>query len=447
MTLTALTTLTTLPLSLTLPALLASLARVSSSQWQECPAQCQCEDAGSVSVTCLNVVMEGLPNTLNPQLEKLVISRTNISHLESFFFTSFPMLTLADLSSNKVARLQENVWKESNKLERLSLANNKIKLMPDFTGLQSLTRLDLSHNHIQTLPRDIVHTRLEQLDLSSNEVIRLTDLPTSLEVLNLSRNKISSVSEVLSDLPRLLHLDLSHNPLLTLRPPDLSQVPNLLGLNLASTGLSEVPSLSLVEVEGLLQLDLSHNNLSVLRSLALEGLGQLESLAVSHCPLLSRVEARVFGEQNLNMTSIDLSNNPRLSSLQADCLTGVMRLEQLLIQGNNLSSMEVTPVMSSVRAEDNPWLCDCRVLNLQKSLATLEQTVLCHLPSSLQGLPVVDVDLRHCLEDREILSDEVTGGGNYLYFYCIVVAGCISILVLILIFCRKNLVRAFTKLR
>ena len=424
-----------------LTIILMLLTRSSAS----CPLQCECVDQGTVSMTCLNVKMEGLPNTLNPQLERLVISRTNISHIESFFFASFPWLEMADLSENEVVEVQDNVWRESISLKTLSVAHNKIRIIPDFIGLESLTSLDLSYNQIQTLPRNILDTRLEELEVSNNLVTSLPPLPSSLQRLNVSNNKISSVSDVLSHLPHLLHLDLSHNPLLSLQSKDLGLVPDLLSLSLAWTGLVEVPSSSLLEVRGLLHLDLSHNNLTVLRSSALAGLEVLESLTVSHCPLLQTVETRIFGDKSLNMTLLDLSNNPRLSSLQPGSLAGLERLEKLLIQGNNLSSVVLPSSLQSVRAEDNPWRCDCDILHLAR--LDLPHTVLCHLPPNYQGRAVAEVRLTDCREEKERHTEIDIPDNNSLYFYCIVSAGLVSIIIILLIFCRKNLLRAATQLR
>ena len=426
---------------ISLTNILILLARTFAS----CPLQCQCVDQGTVTVTCFDVMMEGLPNTFNPLLERLVISRTNISHIESFFFASFPQLEVADLSENEVVEVQRNVWRESISLKTLSVAHNKIRSMPDFIGLESLTSLDLSYNKIQTLPRNILSTRLEELELSTNLVTNLPPLPATLQRLNVSNNKISSVSDVLSHLPHLQHLDLSHNPLLSLQPPVLSLVPGLLSLSLASTGLEEVPSFSLLEVRELIDLDLSHNRLTVLGSSALAGLDQLESLTVSHCPLLQRVEDRIFGDNSLNMSLIDLSHNPSLSSLQPDSLAGVERLERLLIQGDNLTSVVLPASLQWVEAEDNPWRCDCDILHLTR--LDLPTTVLCHSPDQYRGTALAELTLQDCREEKERRTEIDIPDNNYLYFFCIVSAGLTFLMIILLIFCRKNLHRALTQLR
>jgi len=427
--------------------LLLSLSLLSLA-WSECPAQCQCEDHSTVSVTCLTAQMETFPNTLNPQLEEIVIRQTDIAQVDSAFLWFFPELVSVDLSENSVSRVLEKTWVHNVKLERISLAHNKIELMPDLLGLASLTSLNLSYNALQTLPEDVVKTKLEVVDLSSNLVTSLPPLPSSLQVLNVSHNKISWLSDALAELPELLHLDLSDNPLLSVLPSDLSLAPSLLSLSLASTGLRTVPGEALLEVGGLLHLDLSHNNFTVLPSHALAGLPRLESLAVSHCPLLQRVETGVFSP---DLSSLDLSHNPRLSSLQSDSLVGLARLQRLLIQGNNLSSAVVPPSLQSLRAENNPWLCDCDLLQLQRSLARLSNLspAVCHLPAKYRGQDVLQVSLQHCRQGRHSgrHREQEEERSNYLYFYCIVSAGCCTILLLVLIFSRKHLIRAVTKSR
>ena len=378
-----------------------------------------------------------LPHTLNPSLELFVIRNNNITQVDSAFFHFATELVEADLSCNQFQRVQENTWELNSRLEWLSLAQNKIQEIPDLGGLESLTRLNLSYNQLESLPMDVVNTNLEELDLRGNKVTALPGLPSSLKVLDLRGNQISSVWSVLaqSDLPHLTSLDLSENPLVSL--PSLPPLPSLTTLRLANTGLTSVPSSALLEVRGLHHLDLSHNQLTVLTSNQLAGLHHLHSLQLSH--------------------------NPRLTSIQPGSLSTLSSLEELNIAGANLTRLSLPAWVRLVRAERNPWVCDCNIAPLHRLLLTTTSQsslppVLCRRPVQYEGLPVTSVNLQLCLEegragqqqgarqDRE--ETEETDETNYLIiFYSIVIVGSISIMLLILAVSRRRLVRAITQSR
>ena len=324
---------------------LATLAVLVSSVTGMCPERCVCSDETRVSVICDRSGLVVLPHTLHPSLELLVVRNNNITQVDSAFFHFATELVEADLSGNGFQRVQENSWELNSRLGWLNLAENEIREIPDLRGLDSLTRLNLSHNRLQTLPGDVVTTGLEELDLAGNQVRALPALPSSLKVLDLSGNQISSVFSVLaqSDLPHLTSLDLSGNPLASL--PPLPPLPSLLRLSLANTGLSSVPGPALLEVGrgrgGLRHLDLSHNQLTVVGPHHLAGLQHLLSLQLSH--------------------------NPSLTSIQPGGLASLASLEQLNIAGGNLTTLSLLPPsVQAVRAERNPWLCDCNIAELHQ---------------------------------------------------------------------------------
>ena len=204
-------------------------------------------------------------------------------------------------------------------------------------------------------------------------------------------------------------------------------------LRLANTGLSSVPSSALLKVRGLHHLDLSHNQLTVLGSHHLAGLHHLHSLQLSH--------------------------NPRLTSIQPGSLSSLTSLEELNVAGANLTSLSLPAWVKLVRAKRNPWVCDCNIAPLHRLLLTTTQSslppVLCRRPAQYEGLPVISVNLKLCLEEGRAgqhhqgphQDTEETENNNYLYFCSIVIVGSISAMLLILIVSRKRLVRAITKPR
>jgi len=111
-------------------------------------------------------------------------------------------LTTLNLSSNKLAFLDEDVFEKMPSLCTLSLNHNRLTRLPSsITALRSLSSFSCNNNQLDSLPPDFVsvlcHT-LTTLRLAGN---LLTQLPDDFAV---------------QMLPRLNYLDLTNNPIIWL---------------------------------------------------------------------------------------------------------------------------------------------------------------------------------------------------------------------------------------
>ena len=127
-----------------------------------------------------------------------------------------------DLSDCQLMQLPDAIFHlmRNTHITALSLSANLIKRLPSklgttFTTLQSL---DISHNRLSSLPEELEHlVELESLDMSSNSFLELPPVLARLPSLRRlvgRKNYISSlqVEAVLSS-PSLEHLNLEENPL------------------------------------------------------------------------------------------------------------------------------------------------------------------------------------------------------------------------------------------
>jgi Leucine-rich repeat (LRR) protein len=134
---------------------------------------------------------------------------------------------ILDMSGCRVTTLPEmSAELDFHFVTSIVMVNSSLQAVPDafFVCFRGLRRLNLSRNNLQTLPEGIRHlTQLERLQLSYNR-IRLDEQATN----------------TLGELPQIISLDLSFNPLraLTLR---FAQVPSLRRLHLIRCGLLEWP--------------------------------------------------------------------------------------------------------------------------------------------------------------------------------------------------------------
>lgn len=118
--------------------------------------------------------------------------------------------------------LEEILRESSTHIERLLIADNKLTQIPDclFNVCDDRLRvLDLHGNEFRSIPEVVYSSfpKLESLDLSSNKVWTLSSsiaLLEDLRVLNLSNNEFSYIPPVLGELISLEKLFISGNPLI-----------------------------------------------------------------------------------------------------------------------------------------------------------------------------------------------------------------------------------------
>lgn len=125
--------------------------------------------------------------------------------------------------------------------------------------------LDLSRNNLLKIPELITEIpSLNVLDLSRNQIVSLPKSITklyNLKEIYLNDNQIEFLPESISQLPNLTIIDLSNNQLKKL-PESISQIPNLTGLYLSNNQLKIIPE-SIAKLSNLSKLYLSYNRLEI----------------------------------------------------------------------------------------------------------------------------------------------------------------------------------------
>ncbi|CAF0939321.1 unnamed protein product [Brachionus calyciflorus] len=111
----------------------------------------------------------------NFRVQSLSMKSLNLAKIEENAFEkeSFKHIVFMDLSSNKLQKINTNIFKNLEVLEKLNLSNNKIALTENnFQHLKSLKSLDLSGNQLQYIHPNVFNSlnRLEYLDLSNNNL-------------------------------------------------------------------------------------------------------------------------------------------------------------------------------------------------------------------------------------------------------------------------------------
>ncbi|XP_064623503.1 leucine-rich repeat-containing protein 57-like [Lineus longissimus] len=126
----------------------------------------------------------------------------------------FTMLKSLTLTSNRLTALPEDIGK-LKKLETLLLATNRIPRLPaTICNLSSLRTVNLSKNGIREFPAELCGLKnLDSIDLSHNNIVVIPDGVRGLQAveLNVNQNQINTISEAISECPRLKVLRLEEN--------------------------------------------------------------------------------------------------------------------------------------------------------------------------------------------------------------------------------------------
>ena len=158
--------------------------------------------------------------SIAPWVVNLKLGNNNLRKLPGEFVHATQLRRL-DLSSNLLEVIDIDLFSLPN-LEGLNLSQNKLReLSEDTKWSQSLTNLDLSSNCLTTLPSSIQHS--------------------SLEILQLSGNKFTSVPKSLCRVRSLTTLDLSSMPISSL-PKEIDMLDKLANLNVTDCNISDLPA-------------------------------------------------------------------------------------------------------------------------------------------------------------------------------------------------------------
>ena len=286
---------------------------------------------------CMAVESNGLAN-----INRIDVSRSNISSLKAGDFDGLTSLDWLDLDSNSLTSLHEDIFDGLTNLSQLLIRGNFLTSLPKdlFDGLTNLENLDLEHNALTSLHED------------------LFDGLTSLQWLFLDYNALTSLPEDLFDgLTNLNWLDLGDNPQMTSLPEDLFDgLSNLRQLELWDNALTSLPEDLFDGLSNLEELFLKRNALTSLPEDLFDGLTNLKRLLLNYNALASLPEDLFDGLTNLERLVLD--NNPPLGSLHENLFDHIppgpaIRLQLELHPPNRItclpesildnSSIQITP--------------------------------------------------------------------------------------------------------
>lgn len=270
-------------------------------------------------------------------LQVLDLSHNRIEVLQFGQFSGLGGLRLVNLAHNHLRSLPRDVF-ESTSVEWVDLSNNEFVAMPTSALTEasaSIRHLNLSHNRIEHLDSTMFANtpHLLSLSLANNRLTILPDnifigLGGSLLSLDLSSNPIrANLKELFHFVQRLRYLRLSNVALEELPPLPL---PRLVSLDISKNKLSDLPNIAQSGLPELRHLNLSHNRFTHLPAQSWHYLPLLKSLDISHNPIRVLTKESFYGLDKLQ--ELHVIHLPELSRFDADSLAQLSYLKKLIIQ-------------------------------------------------------------------------------------------------------------------
>lgn len=161
----------------------------------------------------VDAIRGGMGNEWFDEVETLDLSHMRLRRISSMDRLS--RLVRLNLADNEISVIEG--LDSLGVLEELSLEENRISKLEGLDNLRFLKKLDLGKNRISKVDGIAALTQLSQLSLEDNELSSLEGLAAlpALMELYIGNNHIDSIKQILAlkDLPKLIILDLSGNPL------------------------------------------------------------------------------------------------------------------------------------------------------------------------------------------------------------------------------------------
>lgn len=314
------------------------------------------------------------------QLEFLNVSNNLVASLEPESFTGLKSLTVLDLSANRLTRLTDDLFAELPALVMLDLSRNKIQTVSAgaFESLRQLHTLHLEDNNLGHVP-----------------TAALVPLAGSLRSLYLSKNLIESLEDrAFRHLARLRVLRLNDNAINRVDPSAFESLVSLDVLDLSFNRLDgAIPAFSIVSP--LTYLDLSGNMWRQLPAYFLSGLPRLQTLNISYLESLHSVDLAVFRltppstsnesvrlpPKVLPLVNLVMTNNAMWNHLPPSLFDGLDgHLVHLDLSGNAFETLELDqnsdwPYLRYLNVAYNPLECNCSLLWLWNLLHRTNHSV------------------------------------------------------------------------
>uniref|UniRef100_A0A8C7ZID0 Leucine-rich repeats and immunoglobulin-like domains 1 n=1 Tax=Oryzias sinensis TaxID=183150 RepID=A0A8C7ZID0_9TELE len=359
------------------------------------------------------------------RIVSLYLHHNNIRSIDGRRIRELVSVETLDLSNNEITELQGHCFPAGLQIRDLYLSNNKISVLElgalDRLG-SSLQVLRLSRNRISQIPiRAFQLPRLTQLELNRNRIRQIEGLTfqglSSLEVLKLQRNSISKLTDgAFWDLAKMKVLHLEYNNLTEVNSGSLYGLTSLTQLFLSNNSIARINPDGLKFCQRLRELNLSYNNLTRLDEGSLAMLGDLHTLRLGHNSISQINEGAFRGLKAVRILELDHNDISGTIEDTNGAFSGLDRLNKLNLGENPIRSIQPDAFskmrnLKSLIMDSNSFLCDCQLQWLPGWLLIrgLQSDVnaTCAHPLSVKGMSVFEAPPSSFMCD-DLLKPQIT---------------------------------------
>ncbi|XP_013865310.1 leucine-rich repeats and immunoglobulin-like domains protein 1 [Austrofundulus limnaeus] len=282
------------------------------------------------------------------KIVSLYLHHNKIRSIDGQRIRELVSLETLDLSNNDITELRVQCFPAGLQIRDLYLSNNKISALElgalDRLG-PTLQILRLSRNRISQIPiRAFQLPRLTQLELNRNRIHQIEGLTfqglSSLEVLKLQRNSISKLTDgAFWDLAKMKVLHLEYNNLTEVNSGSLYGLSSLTQLFLSNNSIARINPDGWKFCHKLRELNLSYNNLTRLDEGSLAVLGDLHTLQLGHNSISHISEGAFRGLKALRILELDHNDISGTIEDTNGAFSGLDKLRKLTLFGNKIKSV------------------------------------------------------------------------------------------------------------
>uniref|UniRef100_A0A8C6UNM7 Leucine-rich repeats and immunoglobulin-like domains 1 n=1 Tax=Neogobius melanostomus TaxID=47308 RepID=A0A8C6UNM7_9GOBI len=273
-------------------------------------------------------------------LHLLVFRHHNkIRSIDGTMTREFASLETLDLSNNDLTELRGQSFPAGLQIRDLFLSNNRIREL-EMGALNhlgaTLQVLRLSRNRISQIPvKAFQLPKLTQLELNRNRIRQVEGLTfqglSSLEVLKLQRNSINKLTDgAFYDLAKMKVLHLDYNSLTEVNSGSLYGLTSLQQLFLSNNSIARIYPDGWKFCQKLRELNLSYNNLTRLEESSLAVLGDLHTLRLGHNSISHITEGAFRGLRAVRVLELDHNDISGTIEDTNGAFTGLDKSEHLL---------------------------------------------------------------------------------------------------------------------
>lgn len=290
----------------------------------------------------ISVLSPGLFSNLD-QLQDLDLSINQLtsSWINKSTFKGLIRLVLLDLSSNKITKLESEMFADLYTLQILNLRHNLLENIDadTFAPMNNLHKLLLSHNKIKYLDAYSLNglTVLSLLSIDNNALTGVHPEAfrncSSLQILNLNGNELTKIPLALKDMRLLRTLDVGENLITSLDEPGFRGLNKVYGLRLIGNQIENISRSAFRELPELEILNLAKNQIKFIERGTFEASPSIEAIRLdgnflTHIDGLFNNMPRLvwLNVSDNNLTQFDFSHIPA-------------KLQWLDVHKNNLSEL------------------------------------------------------------------------------------------------------------